>query len=248
MNRLRGQFGLWIVIVALIIVKHSSCLATTIVAIRTPEVFAIAADGGGTFKGGGNPPTQQSVSKIFQEGGVLYAICGLAKDDRRGFHPAEIIAVLAQKTPSFPYLLTNLEAALSKSLKEELARLRIEDPLLFQDSIEGDNAGTAVLLAWFEKGEPVAVAIRFVGTVDPDGQLRIRTTRLACPGDCPGETYTFFLGHRKAIDKYVAEHGKDFAMSPEEAVSFLVNIEIDAKTPGVGPPVDAARLNKKGTK
>lgn len=246
MHRLRGQLGLWIVTAAFIVFAHSSCPATTIVAIRTPELFIIAADGKSTFKGSGSPPTWRSVSKVFQEGRVLWAISGLTKDVERGFNPAETIAAFVQNSPSFLNELTNLEAILSKSLKEELAKLRIEEPLLFRDSIEGDNAGTSILFACFEKEEPVAIAVQFLGAVDPDGQLVIKKTRLACPADCSGGTYTFFLGHHKAIDKYVTEHGKHFAMSPEESVKFMVQLEIDAKTPGVGPPIDVVRLDKNG--
>ena len=232
--------------IALFIFVSYPCGATTIVAIRTPDIFVIASDTEGTFKGGDKPATSRSVSKIYQKGGVLYAIGGLAKDAKRGFDPAESIAGSLQDSKPLLSAVTNLEAILSRSLKEELLKLRTEEPALFRDSIKGDNAGTTVLLACFEKNQPVAIGIRFLGAVETDGKPVIRTTRLVCPGDCPGGTYTFFIGHHKAIDKHVSEHGKHFAMSPEESVRFMVQLEIDAKTPGVGPPIDVVRLDKNG--
>ena len=75
-----------------------------------------------------------------------------------------------------------------------------------------------------------------------DGILTIETTRLRCPGDSPTGTYTFFMGHREAIDKYAAEHGGQFDMSPEHAVQ----LEINAKAPGVGPPIDVVRMDVHG--
>jgi hypothetical protein len=65
---------------------------------------------------------------------------------------------------------------------------------------------------------------------------------------CPSGNYTFFLGKHNAIDNYVAEKGKHFAMSPEDATRFMVQLEIDAKTPGVGPPIEVVRLDRHGIK
>jgi hypothetical protein len=185
------------------------------------------------------------VSKIYHAGGVLYAIGALTKDAGRGYSPADIVAALVQKSPSFPELLANLKTVLSRSLQDELTRLRAEEPLSFQDAIK---AGTTVLLGCFENGEPVAIVIGFRGIVGPDGQLRITTTQLACPGDCPiDKPYIFWVGSHNAIARYLARHGKDFsAMLPEAGAKFLVKIEIDAKTPGVGPPVDVAQVSKNG--
>jgi hypothetical protein len=242
------QIRFWVVSTALLVFTPSPCLPTTIVAIRTPEVFAIAADTEGTFKGGSNPTTRRSVSKIFEKGGVLYAISGLTKDSRRGFDPADAIAASLRDSQSLLSIVTNVEAILSKALKEELAKLQTEEPVLFCNAIEGDNAVKTVLLASFEKEQPIAIGINFLGAVNTEGKLVIRTTRLACPGDCPNGMYTFFLGHHKAIDKYIAERGAHLAMSPEEGVRFMAQLEIDAKTPGVGPPIDMVRLNQDGIK
>lgn len=222
------------------------CWATTIVAIRTSDTFVMASDSEGTFKGDDKPVASRPVSKIYHKVGVVYAVGGLAKDAKRGFDPAEAVAVSLEDSEPLLSAVTKLEAMVARSLKEELLKLQIEEPALFRDSIEGDNAGTTILFARFEKDQPVAIGIRFFGTAEPDGNLVVRTTRLTCPGDCPNGTYTFFIGHHKTIDKYVSEHGKHFAMPPEEAVRFMVQLEIDAKTPGVGPPIDTVRLDKNG--
>jgi hypothetical protein len=236
----------FVVTVVLIISMSAPSLGTTIVAIRTPELFAIAADSAGTFKGGGNSDRERPVSKIFQSGGVLYAIGGLAKDSRRGFDPERVIADFLRASHQLQSAVTNLETILSESLREELSKLQKEEPDLFRDAIQGSINGTSVLMASFENGQPIAIGIHFVGAVNSDGKVVVRTHRLACPGDCLDGTYTFFLGHRKAIDKYVAEHDKRFSMWPEEAVRFIVQLEIDAKTPGVAPPIHVVRLNKDG--
>lgn len=231
---------------ALIIFCCVPCQATTIVAIRTPEVFIIAADSAATFKGGGKPTTERSVSKIFQRCGVLYAMSGLTKDPNRGFDPKSIISASLSVSQSLHSTVANLEAILSESLREELLKLQKEEPVLFRDAVEGPDGGTSVLLASFEKGETVAIGIQFRAEIDSYGKLVIRTNRLSCPGDCQDGTYTFFLGNRMAIDKYVTEHGRYFSMPPEKAATFMVQLEIDAGTLGVGPPIEVVRLDKDG--
>ena len=69
---------------------------------------------------------------------------------------------------------------------------------------------------------------------------------LRCPGDCPNGVYSFFLGERSAIDRYVVDHGRALRMSPEDGAQFLVKLEIDAGAPGVGGPVDAVRVSSSG--
>lgn len=231
---------------ALLIFFYAPCLATTIVAIRTPEVFVIAADSAATFKGGGKPAKERSVSKILQKSGVLYAISGLTKDPSRGFDPENIIGASLSVSQPLHSTVANLEAILSEALRDELLKLQKEEPVLFRDAVEGDNGGMAILLASFDKGQIVAIGMQCKGAIDSDGKVVVRTNRVACPGDCLHGTYTFLLGERKAIDKYFAEPGRHFPKLPEEAVRFMVQLEIDAKTPGVAPPIDVVRLDKGG--
>lgn len=231
-----------IIIVAVIFFTYSQCLATTIIAIRTPEVFTIAADSAGTFISSSKPLKQELVCKIYQKGGVLYAIAGLTKDAKRGYDPAEIIASSLHDTQPLLSSVNKIETIMRKAVKNELTKLRTEDPKLFIDELKE----TTIIISCFENDQPVAIGIQFLGTIDGQGKILIRTKRLSCPGNCPKGTYTFFLGKTKAIENYVAIHGSNFTMSPEESVMFMVQLEINAKTPGVGPPIDVVRLNKNG--
>jgi hypothetical protein len=224
----------------------SVCHGTVIVAVRTPEVFAIAADGEGTFRSEGKVTSRRSVPKIFQQSGALYAISGLTKDPGRGFDPTAMIAASLAVPLPLRNTANSLEVLLSKALEDELTKLRVEEPALFREAVEGDNRGTSVLLARWENGEPAGIGLHFLPAVDVQGNLTIQTQRLACPGDCPRGTFTWFLGHRKAINKYVAERGNNMRMSPEDGVRFLVQLEIDAGTPGVGPPIHVVRLDGDG--
>jgi hypothetical protein len=218
---------------------------TSIIAIRTPTVFAIAADGKGIFKGGSESATARRVSKIFETAGVVYAIGGLAKSPH-GFDPAAIIAASVSSRRSLADTANEVERDISTALKDELIKLRTKEPAFYRNQLVGKNRGTNILLARWESNEPVAIAIRFVAELDKAGNLMIQTQRLCCPGrDCPNGSFTFYLGHHEAVDKYLSET-PNFAMKPEEAVRFFVQLVIDTGAPDVGPPIDVVRLDSDG--
>jgi hypothetical protein len=219
---------------------------SSIIAIRTPTVFAIAADGKGTFKGGNQPETVRRVSKIFESAGVIYAVGGLAKSPL-GFDPAAIIAASVSSRRALADIANEVEREISTGLKDELIKLRAKEPGLYRSQLVGKNRGTNILLARWESDEPVAIAIRFVAELDKGGDdLVIQTQRLCCPGrDCPNGFFTFYLGHREPIDKYLSET-PNFQMNPEEAVRFFVQLVIDSGAPDVGPPIDVVRIDADG--
>jgi hypothetical protein len=230
-----------------LVLTVSPCHSTTIVAIRTPEVVALAADTAATFKGGGQPDTQATVSKIGRHGQVLYALSGFVKDPRGLFDPATTIAASFHEAQPFLSVVAQIEAQLAHALTAALLHLRTDDPGLFRQAITAGTGGTTVLLASFEHGAPVAISLTFRGAATATGHLRIHTQRRTCPGaDCPEGRYTFMRGRHKAIEQYFATHSPRLAMRPEDAVRFLVQLEIDAKTPGVGPPIEVVRLSQDG--
>src|SRR5215471_14117473 len=239
--------GLGVVSLVWLVMTVSPCNSTTIVAMRTPEVVALAADTAATFKGGGQPDTQAAVSKIGQQGQVLYALSGFVKDPRGLFDPAAMIAATFHEAQPFLSAVAHLEAHLARALTAALLYLRTDEPALFRQAITAGTGGTTVFLASFEHGVPLAVSLTLRGAATPTGDIHIDTQRRACPGaDCPEGRYTFLLGRHKAIEQYFATHTLRLAMRPEEAVRFLVQLEIDAKTPGVAPPIEVVRLSQDG--
>jgi len=239
--------SLWMVSLVWLVLSAAPCQPTTIVAIRTPEVIVLAADTAATFKGGGLRDTQTSVSKIGQHGQVLYALSGFVKDPQGLFDPATVIAASFHEAQPFLRVVAQIEARLSHALTAALLHLRTHDPGLFRHAMTEGQGGTTVLFASCEQGVPVAISLSFRGAVTATGHLRIHTWRRTCPGaDCPEGRYTFLLGRHPAIAQYFATHSPRLAMRPEDAVRFLVQLEIDAKTPGVGPPIEVVRLSKDG--
>ncbi len=230
-------------IISFLFLTVSPCSGTTIVAMRTPDFFVIAADSLSTFKGGKKPQSSGLMCKILQKGSVVFATAGLVKDPQRGFDSNAIVSKSLQASSPLSTNIKMVEASLSQSFQRELERLRYEEPSLFKKS-----RSVTVLLARYEKNQPIASGIQFLGEPGAKGTVLVKTKTLSCPGDCPRGQYIFYLGETSIVKKFMHESGHNLQMSPEEAVRFMVQLEIDAGTPGVGPPIDVLRLDKNGIK
>jgi hypothetical protein len=184
---------------------------------------------------------------VFCIQGAGFAISGLNKDPARGFDAEAIVAKVLWGRDSIQGAMITIKELLSKALIIELEQIKIEEPALYERSLQRTGGIISVLIAAFEGDQPVASAIRFKGQEDLSGRIVLTTNQLNCPGNCQGGVYVFYLGEYRAIQRYIVEHGKDFSMSPEKAAPFLVGIEISAGTTGVGPPIDVLKITAEGS-
>lgn len=213
-----------------------------IVAIRTPEMFVIAAD----RMIDSSQETTVKESRIHIKNGVLYAIEDFTGDAGREFDAYAMIDKYLQDIKSLEGVIANLKPVFSKSLEGELIKLRINKPALFQDLIKKGNANTSIVFGRFEKNQPVAIGIQFKAVFDSNGKLAIKYKQRTCPGECKAGIETFLFGQKGAINKYVLEHGHNFDMLPEEAAKFMVQLQLDSNKHDTGSPIDVVRLNKNG--
>jgi len=223
-----------------------SAEATIIIGIRTPQEVVIAADSMGTFYGL-YPEATKVVCKVFTVGGAGFAVAGLAKSPRGGFDAEAVVARALSGRRSLLQAVTAIEGELRIHIAQELERQRREDTKFFAKTVEGeDGCVTSILLGALEGDLPVAVAVGFKATYDPAGKISVSTSRLTCPGDCPSGVLTFYLGNWSPIEHYTSEHDQPLKMPPAAAARFLVQLVIDARVPGVGPPIDVLVISKSG--
>lgn len=229
------------VIVVSVLVVSAPVFATTIVAIRTADSVVLAADSLGTFSGRGE--TRRNVCKIHRVGNRFFAIAGLSEDPGRGFSAVAIVDRALQGVDDVTNSANRAAEALREPLRNELNRLAGDDGALLERSLA---KLPFVIIIGTDRGVPAAAGFHFElrGSDRWPPELNLRTLR--CPGDCPNGVFTFFLGQRAAIDRYVADHGRAMGMSPEDGARFLVRLEIEADTPGVGGPIDAVRVSSSG--
>jgi hypothetical protein len=229
-----------LLVVVAVLLASAPALATAIVAIRTPDVVVLAADSRGTFAGG--METTRQVCKIHRVGELFFAVAGLSEDPGRGFSAVSIVSGVLRSSDGVMRAARVAAEEMADPLRRELTKLAGEDKALLERSLA---TLPSVIVVGVDGGVPAAAGFHFEvpGGGSWPAELSLRT--LNCPGDCPNGVYTFFLGQRSAIDRYVADRGRAFGMSPEDGAKFLVNLEIQAGSPGVGGPVDVVRVSSK---
>ena len=220
--------------------------ATTIVGIRTPEQVVIAADSMGTSRGY-RIETVRPVCKIFTVKDAAFAIAGLVKDPVWNFDAENLTAGSLRRQGRLTETANDIAKRLTEMLGSYLERLKPGNPFLYSRLLkEEDGEITSILLTAYEEDQPVAIGIGFRATEGPGGRVGITTTRVACPGDCPGGVMYFFLGERRAIDRYIAEQGRDRLLPAYSGAPFLVQLAIDGESKRVGPPIDVVVIDRQG--
>jgi hypothetical protein len=220
--------------------------ATTIAGIRTPEQVVIAADSLGTARGYRIESTRP-VCKIFRVKDAAFAIAGLVKDLAWKFDAENATADSLRRQTRLTETANDLADRLTDMLGSYLERLKTGNPYLYRKLLEEQEGTiTSILLAAYEGDQPVAIGMSFHASEDTGGRIRITPTQVACPGDCPDGVMHFFLGERRPIERYIAEHGKDRLLPATSGAPFLVRLVIDGGSKLVGPPVDVIVIDGQG--
>ena len=223
-----------------------SAHATIIVGIRTPTQAIIAADSMGTARGYRIESTRP-VCKIFTVKDTAFAIAGLVKNSTLDFDAERLTAQCLRRQDRLTEAANDLTERLTGMLGSYLERLKTGNPSLYSKLLEEENGTiTSILLAAYEGDRPVAIGMAFRATEDPGGRVRIASTRVTCPGDCPNGVMYFLFGERRPIDRYIAEHGKDRLVPDRSGASFLVQVAIDGGSKRVGPPIDVIVVDRQG--
>jgi len=215
-------------------------MATTIIGVRTPDYFMIAADSKARYRG---TPGPEKVCKIYQTGRLYFAIAGLEHDTQRGFYPKNIIAGNFIESDAFGDSVNRIERAITSALLTELSRLKSEDPEAYQFTLkEGDDALT-ILLAEIRHGTPYVAGrgFQYVQVTAP----QVKVSRITCPGDCPNGVELFFLGKQAEAKQFVHDHpGENF--DPIVRAKKLVEVETQSWPEDVGLPVVVLRVDSNG--
>ncbi|MGB7629746.1 MAG: hypothetical protein WBM29_01540 [Candidatus Deferrimicrobium sp.] len=220
--------------------------ATTIAGIRTPAQVVIAADSLGTARGY-RIETTRPVCKIFTMKDTAFAIAGLVKDPAWNFDVENLAALSLQRRNRIAEAADDLTERLTGMLGSYLERLKKRNPFLYGKLLEEQDGNiSSILLAAYEEDQPVAIGMAFRASEEAGGRVRVTATRVTCPGDCPDGVMYFFLGERRPIDRYIADHGRDRLVPASSGAPFLVQLVIDGGSNLVGPPIDVVVIDRQG--
>lgn len=221
--------------------------ATSLVCLRSPDAIVLAADSRMTVRNSAGESYSREC-KIHREGDIVFALVGFYKDPVQRYDLRELVASAIGKGMTLADATDAVTKTVSEALRAELLRLRSESPGLYAKHIEGKTGPLVeILLARYEESVPKVALIGLRPSGLPSGNIALHGDLTVCPGECSAKSITaFFLTDRTAIDAYLGKGGKLDWVSPANAAKKMVELVIEADTPGVGPPVDVLRIDGKG--
>jgi len=220
--------------------------ATTLVAHRGETEFVIAIDSLVTpisYPSGERRPPFKAC-KIFEERDAIFAFAGAAPfavDANRIVRDAlqHRTSVRAAAEVIAGRLRTEFDAWLARvdaKFVQDVARQRVRDREVLL---------SALVLGAQESDGPVGVGIAlYVGPKDPP---HVRTVKSwACHASACPDPFVVF-GQRDTIRRYVGRFRLDaFGATAADQAAGLVQLEIDARAPMVGPPISVAEVGRDG--
>ena len=221
--------------------------ATSVVCVRTPDALAIAADSMLTIRNDQGTLISSSECKVARAGKVFFALSGFYKDPARDYDVIAKVRAAISDRSGFPEKAAAVSVAVSDALTAELGRLKSEAPAAYNDMTLRGGTLLNLLLAGFEDGSARVSLLKFRQVVSPAGAIALTTEQNACPGNCnAGNISAYYLTDKGPIDAYLKKGQPVDWRSPETAAKFLVQLVLDARTPGVGGPIDVLRIDKSG--
>jgi hypothetical protein len=218
--------------------------ATTIVTISTPNAIVIAADSKVTDYGSGSK--NESVCKVFYHNNIGYALCGILIRDNEGYDlPSEIPRYL-KKNKSLSNEVDKLSSILGVIIKNEVIKLKKVDPGIYKTEFVQKNKGTAVsiIFASANKDNMLIEEIEFNVNDDSKGRIEINTIKRPTITK-KNEIHIILMGETKHVHQYYKMNKESIdKMPPELAAKVLIEAEIKAGNPMVGPPIDIIKINK----
>ena len=220
--------------------------ATTIIVARTANEIVIGADSKVTDTFGND--LNKRACKIRQVGSLFIAFEGLEVDRKTGFSLPDIStsALKSRPTASATEKVSILSGFLISKLLVELPYLKTHDPETYARKIAGGQMFLRIVVAGFEKGQPLGFVRNFRAVEISAQQIGVTITSDDCLEDCSRGIVTRFLGETEAIEGLAEESTNFWRQGLSEGVRKLIETEIAARSEYVGPPIDILRIGRNG--
>jgi hypothetical protein len=214
--------------------------ATTILALRTPEMIIVLADSKPTYRGYSGPG---AVCKISPLRGAFVAVAGLDHDTARDFDSKKLAVAAFDSPRSFREHVRDAEHLVQKAGETEMRRLRAEDPETYRFTLDNGSNIIDLLFVAFESDTPMMSARRFHWR-ESTASIEIAGA-LDCPGkDCPNGTYFTWVGKASEIEEFVQSHSNPSLN--EKVLRELLLKQIAANPNDVGLPITILKLDSTG--
>ncbi|MGH7334692.1 MAG: hypothetical protein ACREKS_18495 [Candidatus Rokuibacteriota bacterium] len=228
--------------IALLLVALGACRAsaTTIAVYRSETHLVIAADSLTTPKGSGQVPAPYTVCKIFSVGEALFAVGGVLPRtlNLRG----DVADILARRS-SIQAAADEMTQVLTPKVNSWLLQRGADHVRKYLAKQDDDII--QIVFGAFEGPSPAIVLITF-RLVFADPPVVAPVTHWSCSQSAPCASPSKAVIGQSSV---AMKHADDLArvgLRPADYAAALVQLEIDAGSPGVGAPIAVAELTSAG--
>jgi len=142
-----------------------------------------------------------------------------------------------------------VEAAIREPLRTALTRNRNQNPVEFKENY-ADGQVVAIIFFAFEHGVPAVVFLGFMLDDLNAPELKVKSGRYACPGDCTDGHFNVFVPWRleAKFRQGHPEFWKGDALKAAENADAFIRLAIDQRLSDVGPPISVLALDSPRAK
>lgn len=214
--------------------------ATTIVVYRSETHFIIAADSLSTPKGSGQVPAPYTVCKVFTVAKAIFAVGGVLP---RTLNLRGDVADILARSSSIQAAAAEITQALTPKVDSWLAQRGADHVRKFLAKQDDDII--QIVIGAFEGPSPAIVLMTF-RLVSADPPVVAPVTHWSCSHSAPcASPSKAVIGQSSVAMKYADDLARA-GLRPADYAAALVQLEINAGSPGVGPPITVAELTTAG--
>ncbi|MCA1600695.1 MAG: hypothetical protein LC776_03275 [Acidobacteria bacterium] len=243
-----GPIALWLLTTSLtLLAQPADAHGTALFVIRTPKEIVVAADSR-EIALQTHTTSPDPVCKIRVFGDAFVVISGMVSDSRSNFFALAIVDQAGNADRSLQWRIAMFEELVKGPLEKALQRIKWEDPVAYQEYV---TTPLGIRFLGVEEGELVLYNRRFPVNDSIPNAVTVNIERRRCPGtDCPTGIVAVYVQPPKAT--FYTRLRQEFAGFEKgqgnlaEVARRFVQMQIDARLPNVGPPIDLLRVTKNG--
>jgi hypothetical protein len=233
------------ILAALVLLRAGLGMATTIVAIRSPDYVVLAADSQVTVASlDGN--TAVAECKIQEIGANFVGAAGYFRETPRGFSAFDIARKASNQGGDLMAIADRFERAALEPFKASVQRFRQDNPALFASYCNNRDCLEVAFVG--QEGGINKLSVRCFRVTTPAEQIVVEPShRLDCPGNCQAGAAEALLGIHENADALINRTPHFWMVKGIVAgIDQLIGTEVEANPGDVGLPISILTIDGSG--
>lgn len=211
---------------------------TTIVAIRTPNEVAVAADSRIMYSDG-SPPSD-TACKIHRSEGIYFAIAGVSEEKSLRYDSAKLVSDILKEKGQLSDKINIIEKRIQEEWERLLPLVQQKERAWYMQHMMNRSFWAVVVFG--ADGTATYMHTRSIQETKPWAGKVYINSRNDCTDSCELVT---ILGVNRSLESYVARHSPNMRTQDISGIAqAMMQAEVDLRSPDVGGPIDVLRIGK----